>query len=192
MAKLTDKFFNRIIEGPLDLGDEENLSIPKASIEDADLEKVSLLGENALQQWNGTLKEVVGLEFSGVFCKVVRNFNELQFIMNFRATNTTESAITIASDSRLCQFASLGSEINSKIYAHNGQKVSELTSSESIAYTSLFVSKTNGAWSSANMPRYANLLYANGAGICMYNEGGALTIAGGESLDFEARISLAL
>lgn len=179
------------LTGDLSVGDDASI-VGDASV-GGDLTIVgNIIGDNTSKQWDGSLVSVEGLEYTGVFCKAVRNFNEIQFIMNFRAANTTDSTISIGSDSRRCVFANLGNDIYSKIYAHNGQKVSELTTSESIAYSSLFISNTNGSWSSANMPRFINLIYINGVGLAFYNEGGAITISAGQSLDFEARISLAI
>lgn len=127
-----------------------------------------------------------GLTFDALFIKAIRNFGELQFIVNFRATNNTESTITIANDKALAQF-SIPSYLKEKVIAHNGHPTSE-NNQGSIAYCALFVSYVGGSFDTL---RYANLINS-AENILMYNEGGTISVNAGGARDFEARISLAI
>lgn len=133
--------------------------------------------------------EQEGLTYVSTFIKVIRNFGELQFIFNCRITNSTDSSITIANDKRMCNFSGIPDYLKAKIYAHNGNNCST-PNQGSIAFCSLFISETAGGISASNQ-RYANL-YSSSNDLTFYNEGGAIVIASGSTLDFEARISLAI
>jgi hypothetical protein len=164
-------------------GDEiENLNV---------LNDIKLNGESALQKWDGTLILPQGLALVASYCKVVRNFNELQFIANFRIVNTTEETITINSDSWFVSFEKLPNFINNKIYGHSGIACSDNTSVGTIACAPLMVNKANGPISADNMPRYASLYHYDGQ-FRLYTEGGNISVSSDETLDFEVRISLAL
>ena len=144
--------------------------------------------------WNGSTGSLdsTGLTLTGKYVKAVRNFNELQFIFNCRISNTSGSSITISDDSIFSSYF-LPDDILSKIYGHNGVSVLNSESNISIAYSTLFISNTGGGPSSSNMPRYLSLFWIKASKeIRYYLAGGALTIADGQTLDFEARISLAL
>ena len=223
MAKLQDRFYNRVIEGDLELGEHEQsqvnaLVIPAIAGKDIapkdinasgdvkvkNLEvsnnsnfkgDIKLNGESALQTFDGSFNtgDYTALTISNSYIKVVRNFNELQFIFNCRVYNATENAITINNDSVLAYFNVDNEEIQNKIYSHNGDACS--TDSEvtrgSIAFASLFISATNGTAMTSLMPRYVNLFHASG-NFRFYVEGGNFSIGAGEAVDLEARISLAL
>lgn len=131
----------------------------------------------------------LGLTEISTFIKVVRNFNELQFIMNFRVKNETGADVTVANDNPIVYFP-VPAEYRAKIYAHNGNNC-EAGNQGPIAMSQLFVTQTGGGVSSANTPRYVDL-YHSGTNIYMYLEGGTVSITSGETLDFETRISLAL
>ena len=146
-----------------------------------------------IKTWNGGLTEIAGLTFTGVYCKIVRNFNELQFIMNFRVSNSTDASITINADTKLCEFVKLPDELLTKIYAHSGLNLKELNANNSVAYASLFISQTGGAYDSEYNPRYVNLYFIkSNERLAFYLEGGNVQISAGQTRDFEARISLAL
>ncbi len=152
---------------------------------------IKINGESALQKWNGTLQLPEGLSLVASFCKIVRNFNELQFIANFRVANNTESTITINSDSMFALFEKLPNSINNKIYGHNGNACADNTSEGTIACAPLMVNLTNGPISTDNMPRYASLYHYEGQ-FRFYIEGGNISVPSDYTLDFEVRISLAL
>lgn len=171
---------NVIIGGDLEVVGETNLK-----------DDLKINGESVFGEWNGTLENTTygSLIPTGLFCKAVRNFKELQFILNVRLTNNTESNITITSDKRLCKFENIPSEIRNKIYNHLGIAGGD----GSIAYCNLFVSNTQGTSDNSQMPRYANLYgYSSPDYLTFYFEGGNIVIPAGESRDFEARISLAI
>ena len=139
--------------------------------------------------WDGEIK-ISSLDISSQYIKVVRNFKELQFIFNCRLQNATESAIIISNNALIAQFKGLEEAIQNKIYGHNGAPCSTTTTVGNIAYASLFVSTTNG-YPHTDMPRYVDLYHSSGK-FEFYLEGGNITVAANTSLDFEARISLAL
>lgn len=141
--------------------------------------------------WNGTLQLPEGLTVATSFCKIVRNFNELQFIANFRVVNGTESSITINSDSLFCSYEKMPNSVNNKIYAHNGNACADNTSEGTIACAPFMINLTNGPISTDNMPRYASLYHYDGQ-FRLYTEGGNIEIPSNYTLDFEVRISLAI
>ena len=135
-----------------------------------------------------------GLTIVASFLKAVRNFNELQFIMNCRLANNTASDITISSDTQIVAY-SLNSDLASKIYAHNGNACNTATPQGSVAYTTLLITNTGGTISdllSTHFPRFVNLFHSGNHYFNFYSEGGSITIPANKTLDFEARISLAL
>lgn len=152
-------------------------------------ETLTIDGEPIFAEWNGTLMFPEGIEVNASFCKVVRNFKELQFILNCRLTNTTETNITIVSDAQLAKFK-LPDYLLAKIYGHDGVALKDRESNVSIAYSTLYISGTAGSYSAV---KYCNLFYAYGnKEIRFYNEGSSITINANGTSDFECRISLAI
>ena len=165
------------------------LLLASGQLLEVDSQDFKINGESALQQWNGNLVLPEGITAVASYCKAVRNFNEIQFIFNCRLTNTTESNITIASDTQLANFR-LPNELLAKIYGHDGVALKDRESNISIAYATLYISGTSGSFSSV---KYCNLFYAYGdKQIRFYIEGSSITINAGSTSDFECRISLAL
>lgn len=154
---------------------------------------IKINGESALKTFNGNISaNVVSLGLTNVasFIKVVRNFNELQFIFNCRLTNETEETITITNDTSIANFNVDDNNIQNKIYAHSGDACAYNSdiSRGSIAMATLFLSQTTGL---ALEHRNVNLFHTNG-NFNFYLEGGSITINAGATIDCEARISLAL
>lgn len=206
MAKLQDRFFNRVIEGKLEL-DEAEKAQAVSDLQGADVKvkslevindsnlkgDIKLNGESALQSFNGVFQDAFlqGLTLVSSFCKVVRNFNELQFICNFRVKNETESPIIIINDTLMVEFE-LPENLQGKIYAHNGVPCSANPESSqgAIAMALLTISGVSGQVD-GNGPRYASLFHYAGK-LRYYFEGGNFSVGVDETKDFEARISLAL
>lgn len=166
----------------------ENLS-EETTIKTIEEEKVpSLQTEEYVGQFAGS----ESLTIDASYIKSVRNYKELQFILNCRITNGTEESITLSSDTILCNFGVLPDEILEKIYGHSGKKLTEATSNESVAYATLFVSQPAGVAASVN-PKYVSLYFRKASKtLAFYLEGGNISISAAQSLDFEARISLYL
>lgn len=133
--------------------------------------------------------ETLGLTVVSSFVKAVRNFNELQFIFNCRLKNETGDSVTIGTDTPLCRFRDVPDEIKNKIYMHDGNPVGS-NGIGAIAATTLYLNDTGGTAKTYN-PRYISL-YAYSGLLMFYNEGGAFSLADDETVDLEARISLAL
>ena len=162
-------------------------------IENSDIDfkgDIKIDGESVFAEWNGTIT-LGSLTVVSSFCKVVRNFNELQFIFNVRVKNKTAESITIPNDSSVCQFRP-PEEIQNKIYAHSGEPCSydATISRGAVAMTTLYISKDGGQVHSQN-PKYIDLYHYTGK-LFMYLEGGAINVNADEAIDLEARISLAL
>ena len=150
-------------------------------------------GDKISKVFNGNISvnvTVLGLTVVASFVKVVRNFNELQFIFNCRLQNETESAITITNDTSIANFDVNDNDIQSKIYAHDGQACAynAEVSRGSVAMTTLYLSQTTGL---ALEHKNVNLYHTNG-NFNFYLEGGSIEIASNGVIDLEARISLAL
>ena len=168
------------------------LLLASGQLNEVDSKDFKINGEKAIQTWNGSVTNPEGITKTGEYCKVVRNFNELQFICNCRLTNTTENTITYSNDGLLAYFGVLPNEILDKIYNHAGVKLTEATENSSIAYATLFLSSTGGTVNAQN-PKYVNLFFvANDKVLEFFIEGGSIEIAANGSIDIEARISLAL
>ena len=145
-----------------------------------------------VETFDGQLRLPASLTVISSYCKVVRNFNELQFIFNARVQNATEESIYIANDTQVCNFGSLPTELKEKIYAHNGNNLNHSDTEGSIAMTALYVSLPTSL--GTGNPRYVNM-YHSGGNIAFYHLGENLSnleIEAGQVIDLEARISLAL
>ena len=156
---------------------------------------IDITKENPVKIYDGSFNssEYPSITLTASYIKVVRNFNELQFIFNCRLTNGTESAITLTNDTVIATFNVNDEEVQNKIYAHAGTQCSTSSdvSAGSIAYASLFISETTGTAQTSLMPRYVNLYHVSGS-LRFYLEGGNFSIGASSSMDLEARISLAL
>lgn len=128
MAKLTDKFFNRVIEGPLEMEQSD-----VKSFEDKDL-KVKTI-EQSDYNWSIDLPlfsdfETLGLTQTRIFAKLVEINKVLYLVFEVNLANETESNITINGSVYYSSNIILPSEIADKIYDHAGKKVSENTLGE--------------------------------------------------------------
>lgn len=145
-----------------------------------------------LQEWDGSVEVSDSITRQSVFVKSVRNCNELQFIFNCRLQNLTNETITIATDTIIAKYP-LPDEILEKIYAHNGYKLTDLSTNQTIAYCMLFCTLVGGQPDTDNFPRYGSLYWANSTHVIgLYLEGGKIDIPANTGRDFEARISLAI
>lgn len=144
------------------------------------------------EEYAGQFAGSESLTINSSYIKTVKNYKELQFIFNCRITNETEESVTLSSDTILCNFGVLPDRILEKIYGHSGNKLTEATSNESVAYATLFVSQPAGVVASTN-PKYVSLYFRKASKtLAFYLEGGNISISASQSLDFEARISLYL
>lgn len=195
-AEVADGIFDETISDAVDAYLVEHpVDITALEGQDVEMNNLELTGElsgdKVKKYFDGTFNSVWlnGCTLVNYFVKAFLNCGELQFIANFRIKNETESEISIASDGQFASFTAVPSYLKAKIYAHNGNTC-ESGSQGSIACCALLISETGGSMNTNN-PKYANL-YSSSGNIFMYNEGGAIAVPAGKSLDFEARISLAV
>ena len=201
MAKLQDKFYNRVIEGKLELDSADNISPALENsilpvLEDKDVVVNTIEQQEA--NWSADIQyfpNIGGGTANPIFCRLQKINQELHIIMLGTIANETESAISAYGTTPIN--IDLPEEIAQKIYDYTGAKASEAgDASTPIISGSVAVAIRN---SYVDMSTYANdvIFFVRNVNVAnrisvSFSRNTSISIPAGETLYLEGRVYLDL